>query len=120
MTVPPGEYQVAMQQIEYNSMRVVWLQKVRVEPVQQVTFKLDSGVRLEMPQGMGPLWLWQVVRYGTPDQVVQWQYGGQRTMNVPPGADQVAVQPIQFDRQRVGWPQRVRIAACQEVTVKLD
>src|SRR5256885_16440985 len=102
MTFPPGEYQVAMQPIQFDSQRVVWPQKVRVEPGQQVTFKLDSGVRLEMPQGIGPLWLWQGVRDGTPDQVGQWQYGDQRTMTVPPGGDQGAMQPIQVDSQRGG------------------
>src|SRR2546422_1007935 len=120
MALPPGEYQVAMQPIQFDSQRVVWPQKVRVEPGQQVTFKLDSGVRLEMPQGIGPLWLWQVVRYGTPDQVVQWQYGDQRTMTVPPGEYQVAMQPIQFDSQRVVWPQKVRVEPGQQVTFKLD
>ena len=66
MVVPPGDYQVAMQPTFGSSQRVVWPQKVQILPDQQVTFKLDSGVQLEMPKEMGPLWQWQLVRFGKP------------------------------------------------------
>ena len=96
MALPPGDYQVAMQPTFGSSQRVVWPQKVQILPDQQVTFKLDSGVQLEMPKEMGPLWQWQLVRFGKPDQVVQWLSGDQRAMVVPPGDYQVAMQPT-FD-----------------------
>src|SRR5256885_8461237 len=96
MTFPPGEYQVAMQPIQFDSQRVVWPQKIQVQPGQQVTFKLDSGVRLEMPQGIGPLWLWQVVRDRTPNQEWRWQKGNKRALTLPPGSLQVRRQPVEF------------------------
>src|SRR2546428_1941656 len=80
----PGEYQVAMQPIQFNSQRVVWPQKVRAGPGPKVTLNLDSVVRLEMPQGAAPLWLWQVVMCGAPEQVGPGQSGDQRTVTVTP------------------------------------
>jgi hypothetical protein len=120
MALPPGEYQAAMQPDPYNSQRVVWPQKVQVQPGQQVTFKLDSGVRLEMPQQMGPLWRWQLVSFGKPDQVVQWQSGDLRAMVVPPGEYQVAMQPDPYNSQRVVWPQKIQAQAGQTATFTLD
>ena len=48
MVVPPGEYQVAMQPIEYYSQPVVWPQKIQVQPGQQafVDFRSNQGNNL--------------------------------------------------------------------------
>jgi hypothetical protein len=120
MVVPPGEYQVAMQPIQYYSQPIVWPQKVQVQPGQQATFKLDSGVRLEMAQEMGPLWQWWLVRPGKPDQAVQRQNGDQRMMVVPPGEYQVAMQPTLSYSQPVMWPQKIQVQPGQQATFKLD
>jgi len=120
MALPPGEYLVAMQPIEFHSQRAVWPQKIQVQPSQQASFTLGSGVRLEMPQQMGPLWRWQLVSFGKPEQVVQWQEGDQRVMVVPPGDYQLATQPVEFHSQRVVWPQRIQVQAGQTATFRLD
>src|SRR5438445_11827998 len=92
MAIPPGEYQVAMQPIQFDSQRVVWPQKVRVEPGQQVTFKLDSGVRMVGPPGARPEFELQVVSDKT--QTVQWrrQTWNTQTMPLGTGSHQIALQ----------------------------
>src|SRR4029077_5773728 len=113
IVVPPGEYQVAMQPTEYNSQPVVWPQKIQVQVGQQVTFKLDSGGRLEMAQNMGPLWQWWLVKADKPDRAVQRQKGAQLTIVVPPGEYQVATQPNEYASQPVVWPQKIQVQVGQ-------
>jgi hypothetical protein len=119
MVVPPGDYQLAVQPTQFDSQRVVWPQKIQVTPGKQVTFQIGSGVRIEMPKELGPLWRWMLAPYGQPDNVMQWTSGDQRVLAVPPGDYQVASQPNQFDSQRVVWPQRVQVPRDQEVTFTL-
>src|SRR5437870_11312285 len=85
-----------------------------------MTANVVTGLRELMRLLFRPLWRWQVVRYGTPDQVVQWQDGDQRVMVVPPGEYQVTMQPVYGASERVVWPQNVRIVPGQQVTFRLD
>jgi len=113
-TLPhPGEYQMAMQPTQFNSQPVVWPQKIQVQAGQTATFKLDSGVRLDMAQNMGPLWQWWLVSQSKPDQAVQRQNGDQRLIVVPPDEYQVATQPNQFDSRPVVWPQKIQVQSGQ-------
>ena len=71
-----ARYQVAMQPIQFDSQRVVWPQKVRIERGQQVTFKLDSGIRIIGPPGASPDFESQFLN--DKKQTVQW---GRQTWN---------------------------------------
>src|SRR5438094_6584104 len=69
-----------------------------------MAFELADVESLSLHDALPILWRWQVVRYGTPDQVVQWQDGDQRVMVVPPGEYQVTMQPVYGASERVVWP----------------
>src|SRR5438552_17744933 len=111
MVLPPGEYQVTMQPVYGASERVVWPQKVRIEPGQQVTFKLQSGVLLPYTPLFRSIWRWSAVEPGNPSRVIQWQNGQHPLMALPPGEYQVTMQPVYGASERVVWPQKVRIEA---------
>src|SRR5438093_606581 len=49
MVVPPGTYQVSTLSLHDALPSLVWPQKVRIEPGQVVTFRLDSGIRMIGP-----------------------------------------------------------------------
>jgi hypothetical protein len=53
LLVPPGDYQIATEQIAYQGQRVVWPQKIQVQAGKQFTAKFDSGVRLSGPGSSG-------------------------------------------------------------------
>jgi hypothetical protein len=120
MALPAGEYQVSTKPTQFDSQPVLWPQKIQVQPGQPVAIKLDSGVRLDMAQDLGPLFQWWLVRPEKPDQAVQRQNGDQRAMLVPAGEYQVATQPTRFDSQPVLWPQKIQVQSGQPVTIKLD
>jgi hypothetical protein len=75
---------------------------------------------LEMAQNMGPLWQWWLVSLSKPDQAVQRQNGDQRTMVVPPGEYQVAMQPSEYNSQPVVWPQKIQVQVGQQATFKVS
>jgi len=87
---------------------------------QQTLAQLQKGVRLEMAQNMGPLWQWWLVSLSKPDQAVQRQNGDQRTMVVPPGEYQVAMQPTEYNSQPVVWPQKIQVQVGQQATFKVS
>jgi len=119
MALPPGDYQLTIQPLEQHSQRLVWPDKIRVQPGQHTTVKLDSAVLLDMPKD-APLARWELVRFGKPDQVIQWQLHSFRTMMIPPGDYQVATLPLEQYSQRLVWPDKVRVQPGQQATVKLD
>ena len=96
MALPPGEYQVTMQPVYGASERVVWPQKVRIEPGQQVTFKLDSGVRIIVPSGASPDFEFQFLN--EKKQTVQWGRQTRDTQVLPPG-----IYSLQIRRQSGEW-----------------
>jgi len=57
MALPPGDYQLTIQPLEQHSQRLVWPDKIRVQPGQHTTVKLDSAVLLDMPKD-APLARW--------------------------------------------------------------
>ena len=118
ISLPPGEYQVATKPTQFDSLRVLWPQKLEVQTGQPVTLKLDSGVRFDVAPDLGPLWQWWLVRPEKPDQALQRQNGDQRLMLVPPGEYRVTTQPTQFDSQPVLWPQKIQVKLGQPVTFK--
>jgi hypothetical protein len=79
-----------------NSQRVVWPQKVRVEPGQLVTFKLDSGVRIIGPPGASPNFEFQFLN--DKKQTVQWGRQTWDTQVLPPGT-----YSLQIRRQFGEW-----------------
>ena len=119
MVLPPGDYQLAIQPLEQHSKRLVWPDKVRVQPGQYTTVKLDSTVLLDMPKD-APLGRWELVRFGKPDEVVQWQLPSFRTMVIPPGDYQVATLPMDQYSQRLVWPDKVRVQSGQQARATLD
>ncbi len=119
MALPPGDYQLAILPMEQYSQRLVWPDKVRVEPGQHTTVKLDSTVLLDMPKD-APLGRWELVRFGKPNEVIQWQLPSFRTMVIPPGDYQVATLPMEQYSRRLVWPDKVRVEPGQHTTVKLD
>jgi hypothetical protein len=62
---------------------VVWPQKVRIEPGQQVKFKLDSGVHIVGPPGASPDFEFQFLN--DKKQIVQWGRQTWDTQVLPPG-----------------------------------
>jgi hypothetical protein len=97
----------------------VWPDKVRVEPGQHTTVKLDSTVLLDMPKE-APLGRWELVKFGKPDEVIQWQLPSFRTMVVPPGDYQVTILPMGQYSQRLVWPDKVRVQSGQQAMARLD
>ena len=119
MLLPPGEYRVGVQPVQFGGERLVWPVLVTVKQGEVATAKLDSGVRIELAKEAGPLYSWSVVRPDKPDEAVQWQYGDQTAMLVPPGEYHVAVQPTQFNSKRLVWQSKVRVGKGEHQTVKL-
>jgi hypothetical protein len=119
MLVPPGEYHVAVQPIQYNSETLIWQQKVQVKKGEYPTVKLTSGISLDMPKEAGPLYMWEAAAAGKPDQRLQWHLADRRTMLLPPGEYRVAVQPVQYNSDRLVWPGAVTVKEGQFAVAKL-
>jgi hypothetical protein len=117
MLVPPGEYEVMLQQ-HYDSDWLVWPERVRVEAGQQTVVSLSntgSVVWLEVPEGVA-LNEWALVRPGQPDRPVQKNEGDDRVMLVPPGEYEVLQQ--HYDSDWLVWPERVQVEAGRQVSVR--
>jgi hypothetical protein len=119
MLVPPGKYQIAVEPIHFGSERLVWPKEIEIKEDQQETVRLASAIKLDMPKEAGPLHKWEVIRAGQPKQTIQWQYGNERRMLVPPGKYQIAVEPIHFGSERLVWPKEIEIKEDQQETVRL-
>jgi hypothetical protein len=120
MALPPGEYQLAVQADEYYGRPLVWLQKIIVRPHEVFTVKLGSGIRLEVPKEVGAPDLWQVVKFGKPDDVVQWHRGDRRLVTpLPPDEYQFVAKPDEYYSQRLVWPQKIVVQPDQLFTLKL-
>src|ERR1700682_5450209 len=120
MALPPGEYQVAVKPDEYYSERLVWPQKIQVQPDQVVTLKLASGIRIEVPQEVGGVARWEVMKSGKPEQVLQWHRSDRLVTPLPPGEYQVAVKPDEYYSERLVWPQKIVVQPDQVVALKLS
>src|SRR2546428_1004287 len=80
MTIPPGEYQVAMQPIQFDSQRVVWPQDGQGARGQPGHDQLANGVLCVKKEGIGPLGLWLVVGEGALRAGLDCEYGARRTL----------------------------------------
>jgi hypothetical protein len=124
MLLPPGVYNLALKPTKYDggSQRVVFPAKITVKAGTIETVRLDSGIRLELPQEAGAIWGWQAVNADDPDDVVQWHFPSRNTMLLPPGVYNLALKPTQFDggSQRVVFPQKITVAAGKINTIRLD
>src|SRR5205085_7776778 len=109
MVVPPGKYQVVLQPFRFSGQQVVWPQELEVKEDQQTPVRVGSFIKLEMPKEAGPLYRWDVVQAGQPEQVVQWHEGQNRVMAVPPGKYQVVLQPFRFTGEQLLWPQELEV-----------
>jgi hypothetical protein len=103
MLVPPGDYRVAIDPTQYNSQRFVFPQTIHLEENQRARVRLTSGIELAIPERYGRPWRWEVLPLGSDEAVVQWQTGDLRRMLLAPGRYRVAVEPTQYDSQRVIW-----------------
>lgn len=119
MLVPPGEYRVAVQPVQYSSERLVWPEPVTVKQGELTKVTLDSGVRIELAKEVGALHTWSVVRADKPAERLQWHSGDQKTMLVPPGEYHVAIHPIQFNSETLPWQPKVQVRKGEYPTVKL-
>jgi hypothetical protein len=123
--VPPGNYQVAIQQNQHFSGRVVWPQTIRIKRNQQEVVSVQSGISLQVPENTR-LWRWQIVTAGSPEEVVQWTTSPTgsssilQTLLIPPGEYQVTIQPDQHFSGRVVWPTPVRVENDQPAVAALQ
>jgi hypothetical protein len=107
LEVPPGTYQLAVLPDEHQAGRAVWPEPIRVKRGQRVAVKL-GGIALDVPAN-APLWRWQIVKAGAPEEVAQWTTSAQRTLLVPPGEYQLTTQETEHDHGRVVWPETIRV-----------
>ena len=98
--LPPGPYQLEVNQSSSEGDWVRWLDPIHVQANQQTTTTIDSAIRLSVPAGQ-PVWRWNVSSTPAPDKVVQWLTGGNRLMLLPPGQYQVQTQQENGDRHVV-------------------
>jgi len=124
MLLPPGDYQLTLAPThsEHDAGELRWPATITVKPDDLTTVNLDCGIRLEVPQQAGSVYLWQVVAAGKPGQVVQWQKGDNRMMLLPPGEYQVAFRPTssEHDSGRLVWPALVSVKAGEFTSLVLD
>ncbi len=133
--VPTGKYQLALTRHEKDrellfpdviehtagqNQRVVLRTAIEVavpEWAARQTFTIELPGKLRTP-----IFKWDVVKAGKPDEVVQTQYGWQPVMLVPPGEYQVAVTVLGTSEkdQRFLWPTVVKIAQDEHVVLNLD
>jgi hypothetical protein len=120
MLLPPGKYQIAVEPIQFGSERLVWPKEIEVKEDQQEVVRLASTIKLDMPKEAGPLRKWEIIRAGEPKETIQWQYGNERRMLVPPGKYQIAVEPIQFGSERLVWPKEIEVKQDQQEAFRLN
>jgi hypothetical protein len=115
MSVPPGEYQVVIQPVQYYSQPAIWPQKIQVQAGQTATFTVSSGVRMIGPPGASPdfefqflndqkhvaqvgqkTWNTQVLPPGTYSLQIRRQFGQWKTV-----AEQVQVKEGQITEVRI-------------------
>jgi hypothetical protein len=119
LLIPPGDYQLIIQQDQYFSGPVVWPQTVPVAPNQPSLVALESGIALQLPENT-PLWRWQVVQANAPDKVVQWATSGLNTLLIPPGDYQLIIQQDQYFSGRLVWPTPVHVEKDQPAVADLQ
>ena len=118
--LPPGNYQVASTGMGTEYQPVTWPQKIQVQPGQQATFTINSGMRLEMPQEIASrLSHWQARAFGT-GRVMQELDANHRATILPPGDYQVASTGVGTEYQPVTWPQKIQVQYGKDSTVSLD
>jgi hypothetical protein len=113
MIVPPGEYQLSLNQFSSEAQWVRWPKTIEVRDKQQVIANLDSDIQLNVP-GIQALWRWSVPIAGIPDQIVQWLNGETRLMLVPPGEYQVEIQQSN-NGKKIVLPQKVLVGQSRAV-----
>ncbi len=59
--IKPGAYQVLWRQAEHGSEEVPLTETVFVQAGATATLKLDTGLRLTAPEGIGPAYYWKLV-----------------------------------------------------------
>ncbi len=118
MLLPPGEYRVAVQPVQFNSERLVWPKSVTVKEGEWAPARLASSVRLELPKD-AELHHWEVVFPDNAAKRLQWQRGDQRVMLIPPGEYRVVIQPVQFTSERLVWPAKVDVPEGKQAVVTI-
>jgi PKD repeat protein len=119
MLVPPGEYLVTVKPTQYNSERLVWPAKFTVKEGEPTVVKLGSSIKIEVPNSVGPLHSWEIVRPDKPDQAIQRHLGDVRYTLAPPGEYLLAIKPTQYDSERLVWPAKVAVKDGEPTIVKL-
>jgi hypothetical protein len=100
MILPPAQYQVEVRQSSSEGDWVRWPDPIQVQPNQQATATIDSAIRLSVPASQ-PASRWSVSATTAPDKTIQWLYGNNRLMLLPPGTYQVQIQQDNGDRHVV-------------------
>jgi hypothetical protein len=95
MLVPPGEYRVAVQPVQYTSARLLWPAKVQVAEGKQAVLSMASGIQLAGPKGAGakapdPAFGFRIIAAGG-TEAVQYGSGTWAPQLVPPGTYKVEV-----------------------------
>ena len=118
-SLPSGTYRVAVKPYQFEGKEVVFADNIAHQAGVPQTVQINSGIKIEPPQWAGNIWQWSAVDPVNPAKVIQWQSGQHPLMALPPGEYQLTTQPLQFDSQRLVWPQKVRVQADQVTTLKL-
>src|SRR5688500_11677306 len=95
MLLPPGEYRVAAQPVQYQSARLVWPAKVQVAEGKQAVLSMASGIQSAGPKGAGskalyPAFCFRIIAAGG-TEAVQYGSGTVALQLVPPGTNRVEV-----------------------------
>src|SRR5262249_39703016 len=96
MLLPPGEYQVAIRPHQFDSLRLVWPDRLRVKEGEETSLSLGTGIQIVGPKGSRPDFLFHFVDQAT-GQAVQEGRQTWAAQLVPPGTYKVEVATSQFD-----------------------
>jgi len=125
MLLPPGEsYRVILHPTAWDNHSgvLVWTQPFRLEENQRAVVHINSGLRLVLAEGSGPISSWEVLAADAGNQPVQWQSGDLTSMWLSPGRYRIAIHPSAWDNnsQKLVWPSEFKVASGHEIPARLD
>ena len=125
MLLPPGDsYRVVLHPTAWNqhSGTLVWSRPFQLKENQRAVVHIDSGLRLALAEGSGPISSWEALAADASDRSVQWQSGDLTSMWLPPGRYRIAIHPTAWDNnsQKLVWPSEFTVATAREIPAKLD
>ena len=118
--VPPGQYLLAVQRTQYNSLKVVFPEPLTVKAGAMTTGPIPAKVDLVASAWATMPYSFNVYDVKTNRKVASEWAGGATTCWLPPGEYRLAITPTQYDTKEITWVDNVHLDHNSKLKVSLN